>query len=115
MKKMILVLYSPQYGAGWFSWNQKFEDCLFNLELVELVKKKELLEKEKQDTTQVVSEIERKAESLYGDGFYAGGAESLRIEQMPEGTLFRVDEYDGYETIEYCADASWLTAKEPQK
>lgn len=111
MKNMISVLYSPQYGAGWYSWNQGFENCLFNLELVELVKKKELLEKEKQDTTQIIKEIENKAESLYSDEFYAGGARSLRIEQMPEGTLFNIKEYDGFESIEYCEDKQWLVAK----
>jgi hypothetical protein len=36
---------------------------------------------------------------LYGDGFYAGGARDLRIEWLPIGTLFRVDEYDGSESI----------------
>lgn len=35
-----------------------------------------------------------------GIDMYAGGAESLKIEWLPEGTAFQIEEYDGFETLQ---------------
>ena len=33
----VAVLYSPNYGAGWFTWNDKYLEILFDPEIVNLV------------------------------------------------------------------------------
>ena len=34
---MVAVLYSPDYGAGWFTWNSDVEECIFHPEIVKMV------------------------------------------------------------------------------
>ena len=90
----VAVLYSPGYGAGWSTWN--YEDgldeiLLFQPALVEMVRNNRLNEI---DTDWLVKNL--------GEEFryvYCGGAEQLEIKWLPEGTIFRVDEYDGSESI----------------
>ena len=41
---------------------------------------------------------------------YIGGADDLRIEWMPIGTEFKIDEYDGAESILYKENDWWLKA-----
>ena len=94
----VAVLYSSGYGAGWYSWNGYKEgvgkECLFCPEIVEIV------EHEDYPTTNMVLEVNRIAEELFGEGFYSGGSEYLQVKWVPEGTAFRIDEYDGYESVE---------------
>jgi hypothetical protein len=89
----VAVLYSPRYGAGWYSWNNTFPQCLFEPKIVEAIESG-------YDTAQ----LEKLAHELFGDDFYAGGARDLVIKWLPEGTPFRVHEYDGSETIKYADD-----------
>lgn len=85
----VAVLYSPGYGAGWFTWNTDHKDLLFHPDLVVLV------EEDKRD--EITSEF---VQNLLGvEDVYCGGAEQLKIEWLEVGTSFRVDEYDGYESI----------------
>jgi len=37
----VAVLYSPGYGAGWYSWNTDCKECVFNPEIVKLVEAEE--------------------------------------------------------------------------
>jgi hypothetical protein len=90
----VAVLVSPGYGAGWYSWNNEFERCLFEPEIVALVESWEKVGRGKGEET--VSEI---AKRLYGGGFYAGGGGQLEIEWLPQGTRFEIHEYDGSETL----------------
>lgn len=85
----VAVLYSPDYGAGWSSWIDG-EDCLYCPEIVEAVEKGL-----KED------EIVEIANSVLGEDGYYGGASDLTIEWIPVGTAFRINEYDGNESIEY--------------
>jgi hypothetical protein len=50
---------------------------------------------------QVVEELGEAA-----NGFVA----KLVIEELPKGTLYRIDEYDGYESIETAEDVNWKVA-----
>lgn len=86
---MVAVLYSPGYGAGWSTWTCKDEEIeflLFDKKLARLVEAGDLAAAEKYVT------------SIHPD-VYTGGAKDLRIEWLPEGTHFRVEEYDGSERI----------------
>lgn len=50
---------------------------------------------------QVVEELGEKAN---------GWAAKLVVEELPKGTLYRIDEYDGYESIETADDINWKVA-----
>lgn len=39
-----------------------------------------------------------------------GSCAKLRVEDIPKGTLYRIDEYDGYESIETKDDIEWKVA-----
>lgn len=85
----VAVLYSPQYGAGWYSWNTEHKALLFHPKLVALVES---------DQRELITE-DWVLENLGIADVYCGGAETLVIEWLPVGTAFRVDEYDGFEIV----------------
>jgi len=93
----VAVLYSPDYGAGWSTWNTKYPEILFDPALVELV------EAEKWDELQAFVTLK------YPD-IYAGGLRDLQIEWIPQGTQFIVNEYDGNESIQTRDSTDWYTA-----
>jgi hypothetical protein len=93
----VAVLYSPGYGAGWFSWNTERPEILFDPAIVELV------EAEKWDELRAFLVLK------YPD-IYNGGMNDLQIEWIPEGTQFQVNEYDGNESIERRDRVTWITA-----
>ncbi|MBD2201667.1 hypothetical protein H6G33_09940 [Calothrix sp. FACHB-1219] len=133
MKKVIrdgkvAVLYSPEYGAGWYSWHKK-EELLFLPELVEILESsiigyKKLSESRKKEiigTTLINTgrytyyryENESDSKFVYVDevdidnSIYLGGCVDLTIEWIPKGLPFRVREYDGFETIDY-GETGWI-------
>lgn len=92
------VLISPGYGAGWSTWEgadlatdvrliKAFERGISALEMQELC-----------------------ADLGYGD-VYMGGFKNLTIVEVPKGTIFRIKEYDGFESIEVFDDSDWLRAE----
>lgn len=91
------VLISPGYGAGWSTWEGK--GLATDARLIDAFE-------------HGVSEEEMHqlcADLGYGD-VYMGGFKNLRVVEIPEGTFFRVSEYDGYESIEVFDDSDWLRA-----
>lgn len=50
---------------------------------------------------QVVEELGDKANGVFS---------KLRVEQLPEGTKYRIDEYDGYERVMTLDDYKWSIA-----
>jgi hypothetical protein len=94
---MVAVLYSPGFGAGWYTWNYEYPEILFDPAIVKFV------EKEKFD--ELATYVELKYPEIY-----TGGMEDLKVEWIPEGTLFKVNEYDGSESIEYKENDNWLVA-----
>jgi hypothetical protein len=98
----VAVLFSPGFGAGWYTWNLDRPECLFDPDCVELVRSGA-------DT----AEIEDLARSKWAQGddyFYPGGADCLRVMWLDQGTRFRIEEYDGSENIVTENDQDWLTA-----
>ena len=81
------VLYSPGYGAGWSTWNGDDQELIFNRDLVEAVLKNDM------------GKILAIAEKLCPNGYF-GGVDSLEVAFIKPGTLFRIDEYDGAESME---------------
>ena len=93
----VAVLYSPAFGAGWYTWNYKYPEIIFDPAIVKFV------EKEKW------AELDTYVTLKYPE-IYKGGMTDLLVEWIPEGTEFKVTEYDGNESIEYKEDDHWMIA-----
>ena len=93
----VAVLYSPGFGAGWYTWNYKYPEIIFDPAIVKFV------EKEKW------AELDTYVTLKYPE-IYKGGMTDLLVEWIPEGTEFKVTEYDGNESIEYKENESWMIA-----
>lgn len=94
----VAVLYSPGFGAGWYSWNKDYPEMLTSPLIVELIENKV-------STDQII----RIAEELWPNA-YLGGAKKLEIEWVPEGEQVHINEYDGSESIEVrSCDENWIT------
>lgn len=85
----VAVLVSPGFGAGWYSWNSH-KELLFHPKLIEMVEAKRNAE---------IDEDWIK-ENLGLEHVYTGGAGDLEIQWVPQGTAFKIDEYDGSESLE---------------
>lgn len=94
----VAVVYSPGYGAGWSTWADKAKEAfMFDKRIAEAVLAGDL-----DEAMSIASFIEPSA--------YLGGGRDLRIEWLPVGTAFRIDEYDGFESIELLENVEWTTA-----
>lgn len=90
----VAIAYSPGFGAGWSTWefNKKLtETLMFHPDIINMI----LSDKQ--------SEIDENwLITHFGEEFkdvYCGGASNLRIKWVPVGTQFRIDEYDGSESV----------------
>lgn len=107
MKKLIrdgkvAVLVSPGFGAGWYTWH-RVEELLFDPKVAEMLEAKSNTE-----------DIEKYCEDTYGQGIgehiYLGGLGGLQVFWLPVGTLFRIDEYDGSESLHVKEEMYWMVA-----
>ncbi len=94
----VAVLYSPGFGAGWFSWHG-IAELLYDPVVVGMVESKE-----SEDA------IVEYCHGKYDPDRYFRGADDLKIEWVPIGREFRIDEYDGSESIEYKDECKWHAA-----
>ena len=92
----VAVLFSPGFGSGWYS-GHGIEELLFDPSIVQWLEAGELDKIENYVTLKYPNE-------------YFGGLDNLRIQWMPEGTEFRISEYDGAESIKYKNKEHWITA-----
>jgi hypothetical protein len=84
----VAVCYSPGYGAGWSTWNDEYkEELCMRKEIVEFV-----MEKDFDGLTVFMEEN-------YPD-VYLGGMRDLCIRMVPVGSFFKINEYDGNESVE---------------
>jgi len=93
----VAVVYSPEYGGGWSTWNPRHPEILFDPAIVDFVEKQQW------------KELEVYVTLKYPD-IYTGGMERMTIEWIPEGALFRVNEHDGAESIELRDRIKWIQA-----
>ena len=103
----VAVLYSPGYGAGWFSWNTWCKECLFSPEIVAMVEAGINWEKD-------WKKVEKKAKELFNkDGkefeVYDNAVRDLKIAWIDEGAVFQIHENEGYERIKISYD-DWIVA-----
>ena len=94
----VAVLYSPGYGAGWYTWNTEYPEIIFDPAIVKLVIEERF------------DELETFVTLKY-DSIYTGGMMDLKVVWVPEGRLFKIEDYDGNESIEYKdEDDGWFIA-----
>ena len=102
----VAVLYSPGYGAGWSTWAsaefQKF--AVFDRRLVEMAERGDGVEEVNEFLASIVSSTGAAA------SFYTGGWKDIRIEWIDEGQMFRINEYDGSESIVFYEPEDYYTA-----
>lgn len=95
----VAVLYSPDFGAGWYTWNVQYPDMLFDPYIVELV------ENSKKFSNSVIEYCKGKYPNAY-----LGGVDTLRIAWLDEGTDFTIEEYDGSEWVNIKENVKWIKA-----
>lgn len=82
------ILVTNSYGAGWYSWCDKYgPEMVFDKGMVEAILNDDYL---------TALEI---AEKKYPDACLTA-VEDLIVEFLPPNTAFRIDEFDGNESIE---------------
>lgn len=106
----IAVAYSPGYGAGWSSWNTNMfpndkeveETLLFHPKIIRMI----LDGRQKEITTSwLVKHFGEKFKHVYDGGNY-----QLRVRWIAEGTKFKIDVYDGNESIVCAGNIDWYEA-----
>ena len=85
----VAVLVSKGFGAGWYTWNHNNKVLLFHPKLVAMVEN---------GTSNEIDEYWCLSE-LGIENVYCGGASDLCIYWLPEGTAFKINEYDGAESL----------------
>ena len=100
----VAVLVSPGYGAGWYSWNRSHPGLLFDPVIVDLV-----LENRHNEIEDYVT---RKCEEndMDTNEVYCGGAGDLVVRWVDQGKIFRIDEYDGSESLVLQENDEWFVA-----
>ena len=101
MKKLerngkIAILYSPEYGAGWSTWNNH-EELIFNTQIVQAV-----LDGHTEEAGKIALKL--------FPGCCTLGHENLRVMWIPKGTKFRITEFDGNESVEIKNEVDYLIA-----
>ena len=96
------VLISPGYGAGWSTW--ECPEMAFDERLIRAFESG-------------ISEEDMQALCVecgytpFGNPPYMGGFEDLEVVEVPSGTVFRIHEYDGFESIETMDMEDWYVAE----
>jgi hypothetical protein len=92
----VAVLVSPGYGAGWYSWHSN-EQLLFDPSIVQWI------EEDDREKIQAYLELRYPDETTIG-------LEDLVVEWVPVGARFRIEEYDGAESLVLESTQRWMTA-----
>lgn len=101
----VAVLISRGHGAGWSTWaNKKYwPQIVFDPVIVDILINDRYSFDERQSRLREICYLK------YPD-MYSDSVRSLSVQWVPQGTEFRVTEYDGSEAIELRDQTEWLTA-----
>lgn len=101
----VAVLLSPGFGAGWSTWAdpEYMPQILFDPWIVDIILSDQYKNKEKQQRIKAHCQLKY-------PGMYLGGLSDLSVQWVPQGTWFRVAEYDGNESIEFKENNDWIMA-----
>lgn len=97
------LLISPGYGAGWSTWN--IPAMATDKDLIELFEKGCTYEEMEKLC------IEKNYTDEYCEPPYMGGFQQLKVVEVPKGALYRINEYDGAESVEIFNPDKWLVAE----
>lgn len=91
-KGEIEILISPNYGSGWSTENDNYK--------INIAVDKRIIDYYKEHGNKVnASDVKKFLESIgYKDVFCMGWGDIV-IETIPNGERFRIDEYDGWESL----------------
>jgi hypothetical protein len=98
----VAVLFSPGFGAGWYTWNTEHPAMLYDPVVVKWVE-------EDKPSGEARTRLEATLEEKY-PGCYLGGLDDLDIRWVPVGSRFVVDEYDGSESVVVEQEFDWVVA-----
>lgn len=98
----VAVLYSPRYGAGWYSWHCE-EPLLFHPTIVALVEQG----RHDEITEDLCKYLLGKAQEDY---ICTLGAEDLQIEWVEQGTALEIEEHDGAESVRIIGEIQAIVA-----
>lgn len=87
----VAVLYSPYYGAGWYTWNNRMEELLYHPKIVDMVLNGRNCEIDSEWLSENLGDE-------YADVF-CGGVGDLKVKWLPVGSKFLITEFDGSEDI----------------
>ena len=89
----VAIAYSPGFGAGWSTWNDSelAETLLFHPDIINMILSDKQFEI---DNDWLVEHFGEEFKNVY-----CGGTSNLDIEWITVGTQFRIDEYDGSESV----------------
>lgn len=97
----VAILISPGYGAGWSTWchdDDQAEMLLFDARFVNAA-------------LDGITDIDDISKSTFGDDHsYTGGWRDIKVVWIDLGSLFKVSEYDGYESVEFKGSDGWYVA-----
>jgi hypothetical protein len=99
---MVAVLYSPDFGAGWYTWNKEHPAILYDPTVVKWVM-------DGKPSGEARVRLEATLDEKY-PRCYLGGMRDLEIQWLPLNTWFIVDEYDGSERIVLQEGIVWKIA-----
>ena len=108
-ERYVGVVISSGFGAGWSTWggthpcDKKFIEYLLN---------NGIIKKYNDDLIWEVKIKQSAVEAFFPNDArpYCGGADGLEIHWVKEGTVIRITEYDGNESIEYLSEAGFFEA-----
>ena len=104
-KNEVAILYSPGFGAGWSSWTVQYA--------LQLATDSRII-KYRFNLDQFYHNIDIETFIKQINCFelmpYVGDFKKTRIKFIPEGTMFRINEYDGAETIEIYSPDNYMKA-----
>ena len=98
------ILYSPGFGAGWSTWMDV--PTKFSCEYAPIISAIERGEKLNEDHPAVIQFV-ADCKELYKENAYLGGIGDLRIFNVPEGEVYRIEEYDGAESVQLRSMTEW--------
>lgn len=97
MANKVGIIISSGFGAGFSTWNES-EMCL-DQELAKMI-----------FNNVEYATLKEYCERKYPDA-YLGGLADCRVEWVDEGTLFKVNEHHGSESLELGGNDEWLVAQ----
>ena len=102
MTKKVKILFSVGFGSGWYSWNTKYPELLRDERVIQWIEDGE----DHEEKIELVSYLKNKYPEIY----IRTNLDSLEIALIPKGTLFRIKENDGSESIELRDNVIWQLA-----